>query len=57
MPKQMMFGNDAHQGILAGLSKLAGAVKVTLGPVGQNVLLHKSFGSPRLTKDGVTVAK
>ncbi len=57
MSKQMLFGNDAQQGILEGITKLARAVKVTLGPVGQNVLLHKSFGAPRVTKDGVTVAK
>ncbi len=57
MPKQMMFGSDAQQGVLEGLTKLANAVKVTLGPVGQNVLLQKSFGAPRVTKDGVTVSK
>ncbi len=57
MAKQMMFGSDAQQGMLEGLSKLAKAVKVTLGPVGQNVLLQKSFGAPRVTKDGVTVSK
>jgi chaperonin GroEL len=57
MPKQMMFRQDARQQILEGLSKLAAAVKVTLGPVGRNVILQKSFGLPRVTKDGVTVAK
>ena len=57
MSKQMLFGSDAQQGILEGITKLARAVKVTLGPVGQNVLLQKSFGAPRVTKDGVTVAK
>ncbi len=57
MSKQMLFGSDAQQGILEGISKLANAVKVTLGPVGQNVLLQKSFGAPRVTKDGVTVSK
>ncbi len=57
MAKQMMFSQDARQGILAGLEKLSAAVKVTLGPTGRNVILHKSFGSPRITKDGVTVSK
>ena len=57
MPKQMMFRQDARQEILEGLSKLAATVKVTLGPVGRNVILQKSFGAPRITKDGVTVAK
>ncbi|MHC4609009.1 MAG: chaperonin GroEL, partial [Planctomycetota bacterium] len=57
MSKQMMFSQDARQHILDGLSKLAAVVKVTLGPVGRNVILQKSFGSPRITKDGVTVAK
>ncbi len=57
MPKQMMFRQDARQAILEGLSKLSATVKVTLGPVGRNVILQKSFGSPRVTKDGVTVAK
>ncbi|NLX13966.1 MAG: chaperonin GroEL [Phycisphaerales bacterium] len=57
MPKQMMFEDQARREILEGLSQLAAAVKVTLGPTGRNVLLHKSFGSPRMTKDGVTVSK
>jgi chaperonin GroEL len=57
MAKQMMFSHDARQEILDGLGKLAGAVKVTLGPVGRNVILEKSFGAPRITKDGVSVAK
>ncbi|HEY3243396.1 MAG TPA: chaperonin GroEL [Phycisphaerae bacterium] len=57
MPKQMMFSQDARQGILEGVTKLAAAVKVTLGPTGRNVILQKSFGSPRVTKDGVTVSK
>ncbi|MCP4246586.1 MAG: chaperonin GroEL [bacterium] len=57
MSKQMMFSQDARQEILEGLSKLAAAVKITLGPVGRNVILQKSFGAPRITKDGVTVAK
>ncbi len=57
MAKQMMFSQDARQQVLEGLSKLAATVKITLGPVGRNVILQKSFGAPRITKDGVTVAK
>jgi len=57
MAKQMMFSQDARQQILEGLSKLARAVKVTMGPTGRNVILQKSFGSPRVTKDGVSVSK
>src|SRR5512146_840859 len=57
MPKQLMFDDAARQQILEGLSKLAAAVKVTMGPTGRNVILQKSFGSPRITKDGVTVSK
>ena len=57
MPKQMMFSQEARQQILEGLTKLADAVKVTMGPTGRNVILQKSFGSPRITKDGVTVSK
>src|SRR6266480_3512680 len=55
--KQMKFGVDARSEIAAGLSQLARAVKATLGPRGKNVVLQKSFGSPRITKDGVTVSK
>ena len=55
--KQMLYEADARASILAGVSKLAGAVKVTLGPTGRNVLLQKSFGSPKVTKDGVSVSK
>jgi len=55
--KQMKFDTDARAEIGAGLSQLARAVKATLGPRGRNVVLQKSFGSPRITKDGVTVAK
>src|SRR3954447_9753307 len=55
--KQMKFDTDARAEIAAGLSQLARAVKATLGPRGRNVVLQKSFGSPRITKDGVTVAK
>jgi len=55
--KQMKFDSDARAEIAAGLSQLARAVKATLGPRGRNVVLQKSYGSPRITKDGVTVAK
>src|SRR5438132_9910433 len=55
--KQMKFDVDARAEIAAGLSQLARAVKATLGPRGRNVILQKSFGSPRITKDGVTVSK
>src|SRR5256886_10200444 len=55
--KQMKFDVDARAEIAAGLSQLARAVKATLGPRGKNVVLQKSFGSPRITKDGVTVSK
>jgi chaperonin GroEL len=55
--KQMKFDTDARAEIAAGLSQLARAVKATLGPRGRNVVLQKSFGGPRVTKDGVTVSK
>src|SRR6187401_2121472 len=55
--KDVRFGGDARQRMLRGVDILAGAVKVTLGPKGRNVVLDKSFGAPRITKDGVTVAK
>src|SRR5215207_4323840 len=55
--KQMKFETDARAELAEGLSQLARAVKATLGPRGRNVVLQKSFGSPRITKDGVTVAK
>ena len=55
--KQMLYDTDARIAILSGVSKLAAAVKVTLGPTGRNVLLEKSFGSPKVTKDGVSVSK
>ncbi len=57
MAKQIRYGEDARQSILKGVNKLADAVKVTLGPKGRNVVLEKKFGSPTITKDGVTVAK
>ncbi len=55
--KQIAYDNDARERILRGIQKLARAVKVTLGPTGRVVILEKSFGSPTVTKDGVTVAK
>ena len=55
--KEVKFGADARARMLAGVDVLADAVKVTLGPKGRNVVLDKSFGAPRITKDGVTVAK
>jgi chaperonin GroEL len=57
MPKIIAFEQEARESIRRGVSKLARAVKVTLGPKGRNVILQKSFGSPTVTKDGVTVAK
>lgn len=57
MAKKILFGQDARTKILKGVDTLADAVKVTLGPKGRNVALEKSFGSPIITKDGVTVAK
>jgi chaperonin GroEL len=57
MAKQLLFQQEAREEILQGVNTLAEAVKVTLGPKGRNVVLEKSFGSPTITKDGVTVAK
>src|SRR5437868_14976646 len=57
MAKQIIFSDDSRQAILRGVNQLADAVKVTLGPKGRNVVLDKKFGSPTITKDGVTVAK
>ena len=55
--KDVKFGTDARAKMLRGVETLANAVKVTLGPKGRNVVIEKSFGAPRITKDGVTVAK
>ena len=55
--KDVKFGSDARTRMMAGVDTLANAVKVTLGPKGRNVVLDKPFGAPRITKDGVTVAK
>src|SRR5881392_1650603 len=57
MAKIIAFDQEAREAIRRGVSKLARAVKITLGPKGRNVILQKSFGSPTVTKDGVTVAK
>ena len=55
--KEVKFGAEARDRMLHGVDVLANAVKVTLGPKGRNVVLGKSYGAPRITKDGVTVAK
>src|SRR4051812_39625285 len=55
--KEVRFSTDARDKMLRGVNLLADAVKVTLGPKGRNVVIEKSFGGPRITKDGVTVAK
>jgi chaperonin GroEL len=57
MAKRIVLGEESRQAILHGINKLADAVKVTLGPKGRNVVLEKKFGSPIITKDGVSVAK
>src|SRR5881392_1081166 len=55
--KQIVYSENSRQAILRGVNQLADAVKVTLGPKGRNVVIEKKFGSPTITKDGVTVAK
>src|SRR3989441_2872943 len=57
MPKQLLFNEDARAALLRGINVMSRAVKVTLGPKGRNVVIARKFGSPTLTKDGVTVAK
>ena len=57
MPKQLLFDDNARAKLLKGVEKLAGAVAVTMGPAGRNVIIDKSFGGPTVTKDGVTVSK
>src|SRR6185503_12477781 len=57
MAKQLQYSDEARRSILSGVEQLAKAVKVTLGPKGRNVCIDKKFGSPTITKDGVTVAK
>ena len=57
MAKQIIHGEESRAAILRGVNQLADAVKITLGPKGRNVVLDKKYGSPTITKDGVTVAK
>src|SRR5438552_14544911 len=57
MPKQLKFNEEARSALLRGVNIMASAVKVTLGPKGRNVVIDKKYGSPTITKDGVTVAK
>ena len=57
MAKQIIFSDDARAKLLAGVRKLADAVRVTMGPKGQNVVLDKKYGAPIITNDGVTIAK
>src|SRR5437016_10423336 len=57
MAKQIVHGEESRAAILRGVNQLADAVKITLGPRGRNVVLDKKYGSPTITKDGVTVAK
>jgi len=57
MPKQLKFDEEARTSLLKGVTIMAEAVKATLGPKGRNVVIDKKFGSPTITKDGVTVAK
>ena len=57
MAKQLLFEEEAKRKALKGIQQLAKVVKITLGPSGRNVILHKSFGAPLVTKDGVTVSK
>src|ERR1700733_8286551 len=57
MAKQIIYGEESRRNILTGVNRLADAVKVTLGPKARNVVFSKKFGSPTITKDGVTVAK
>ena len=56
MPKQLTFDQDARAALLRGVNVMAEAVKATLGPKGRNVVIDKKYGSPNITKDGVTVA-
>ncbi|MDD5549272.1 MAG: TCP-1/cpn60 chaperonin family protein, partial [Sulfurovaceae bacterium] len=57
MAKDIVFSDNARNGLYEGVKKLADAVKVTMGPRGRNVLIQKSYGSPVITKDGVSVAR
>jgi chaperonin GroEL len=57
MAKQIIFSDDARHQLMAGVTKLADSVRVTMGPKGRNVVLDKKFGAPLITNDGVTIAK
>ena len=57
MAKEIIFSDDSRQKLFDGVKKLADAVRITMGPKGRNVILEKSFGSPLITNDGVTIAK
>ena len=57
MPKQVLFSDEGRAALLRGVNVMAAAVKATMGPKGRNVVIDKKFGSPTITKDGVTVAK
>src|ERR671915_723888 len=57
MAKHIAYGEESRRSLLIGVNRLANAVKVTLGPKGRNVVIEKKYGSPTVTKDGVTVAK
>ena len=57
MAKEIYFSDKARTGLFAGVTKLADAVKVTMGPRGRNVLIQKAYGAPHITKDGVSVAR
>ena len=57
MPKQLLFSDEGRAALLRGVNIMASAVKATMGPKGRNVVIDKKFGSPTITKDGVTVAK
>ena len=57
MAKELYYGEDSRRKLLAGVDKLADTVKITLGPKGRNVLIERSYGSPLITNDGVTIAR
>ena len=57
MAKELYYGEDSRRSLLAGVDKLADTVKITLGPKGRNVLIERSYGSPLITNDGVTIAR
>ena len=57
MPKQILFSDEGRAALLRGINIMASAVKATMGPKGRNVVIDKKYGSPTITKDGVTVAK